>query len=115
VQQLAHRGRVLAQQRHGRLRADPDLAHPVEDAVTQPRHEPAGEQPGHRGDLHRRQRRVAQRDRQQPDADLQPLAPGQRGRRGGQAALQEAVLPQPQLVDARRLGGLDDPPQILGR
>ena len=43
------------------------------------------------------------------------VGPGQRGRGRGQAALEEAVLPQPQLVDAGGLGGLTARPQLLGR
>ena len=68
------------------------------------RDEPAGEQPGQRRDLHGRQRRVAQRRRHQAQADPQRAAPRQRRGRRGQAALQEAVLPQPQVIEAGGLG-----------
>jgi hypothetical protein len=114
VQQGAHGGGVLAQERHRRRRARPDLGHPLEHAVPEAGQEPAGEHPGQGGDLHRGQRGVAQRHRQQADADLQVLGPGQRGRGGGQAALGEAVLPQPQLVDAGVLGRAHDVSQVLG-
>ena len=102
MQQVAHRGRVLAQQPHRRRDARADLGHPVQHPVPEAGQQPAGEQPGHGGDLHRGQRRVAQRHRQQPDAHPQPLGPGQRGGGRGQPALQEAVLPQPQLGDPGR-------------
>ena len=104
-QQRADRGGVLAQQRHGGVDRGADLAHPVLDAVAERDGEPAREQPGQRGQLHGGQRRVAERHRQQPDPDRDPLGPGQRRGGGGQPALEEAVLPQPQLVDAGRLRG----------
>ena len=71
-QQGPHRRGVLAQQRHRRRHRRTRLRHPLEHAVAEPGQEPAGEHARHRGDLHGGERRVAQRHRQQPDADLQP-------------------------------------------
>ena len=47
----------------------------------------------HRRYLHRRQRDVAQRRRQQPDPDPNPVGPRQDRSGGSDAALEEAVLP----------------------
>ena len=83
VQQVAHGGGVLAQQRHRRLHPGSDLSQPVEHAMAQARHEPVREQMRQRGDLHRHQRRVAQRHREQPDTDPQPLLQATRRPRRG--------------------------------
>jgi len=69
VQEFAYRGPLLAQQHRRRLRPGSDRAHPVEHTVTQPWYKPFRDQPGQRGDLHRHQRRSAQRHRKRADAD----------------------------------------------
>ena len=76
---------------------------------------PVGEQPVEGGHLHRGDGDVAQRDGQDADAHGETLGPGQRRRRHRDAALQEAVLPQPHLVEAGVVGRLGDGAQPLRR
>ena len=109
VQQGKHGRDVLVEQRHRRLGARTDLAHPLLHAVPERHGERPGPQPGQGRDLHRRQSRVPQRHRQQPDPHVQPLRPRQGGGGAGQTSLEEAVLPEPQLIDAAAVGLLDDP------
>ena len=108
LQQGVQRGGVLAQQRQRRFDPGADLAHPVQHAVADAGGQASGEQPGHRGDLHGGQGDVAQRHRQQPDADRDPASGGQDRGRGGDAAFGKAVLPHPQLRQPGRLGGRGD-------
>ena len=77
----AQRGGVLAQQRHRRLDARADLAHPLLDAMADPDEGAVGKHPLQRRQLHRGDGDVAQRHGQQADADPQALGPGQRRRR----------------------------------
>src|SRR6266702_65765 len=115
AQQRPQRGEVLAQQGQRRVRPRADLRHPVLDAMADPYDDPLREQPGQRGGLHRGQRHVAQGYREQADADAQLLCPGQGGGRGRDAALLEAVLPEPQLGKARVVGGAGHVAQPFGR
>ena len=106
VQQRARGAHDLLEHHEPVGRARADLAHPRLDAVAEGDLHAAGVQQRERGDLHRRDRRVAHGRGQQPGADGHALAERQRGRGRGQAAVQEAVLGEPQLVEA---GGLDRP------
>ena len=108
-QQRAHRGGVLAQQRHGGVDRGADLAHPVLDAVAERDGEPAREQPGQRGQLHGGQRGVAKRHRQQPDPHRDPLGPGQ-CRGGAWSARPRGSSPQTATARRRR-----PPPRIRPR
>ena len=84
-------------------RAGVDLAHPGFDSVADTGGHPAGIQLGDRRQLHRQDRRVANRHREQPDADADPLGRREDRGRAGDAAVQEAVLDQPQLVEPGRV------------
>ena len=92
-----------------------DLAHPVEHAVPDAEAGAAREQPLDGRELHRGDRDVPERHRQDPDADAQPLGRGERGDQRRDAALLEAVLEDPQLLDARRLRSARRRTQPLGR
>ncbi len=80
-----------------------------------PTRDPPGEEPVERRDLHRGECDVAQRDGKEPDTDVETLGPGEGGRRGRDAALEEAVLPQPELVEAGLVGRARDRTEALGR
>ncbi len=104
-QQVTHCLQVLAQQCEGGGDTDSGLAHPVQDAVAEARAEPMGKHARQRRDLHGGERRGPQGRRHDPDADPQML--GRTQDRSGRcdAAAREAVLPQPQVVQPRGLGG----------
>ena len=114
VQQRADRRCVLAKEGQRRGGADAGLAHPVQHAVADRRREPAREHPRDRRDLHRGQRRVAEGHRHQAEPDADPRRPREGGRRGADAAAEEAVLPQPDVVDAGLLAADDGVAKPLG-
>jgi hypothetical protein len=58
-----------------------------------------------RGDLHRGQGDIAQRHRQEADTDAHPPRPGERRGRAGDATVEKAVLPQPQLIQSGVIRG----------
>ena len=97
VEQRPQRAPIFAQQSQGGGGSYARLAHPVQDAVADPRQQPAGVQSPERGKLHRHEGDIAQGHRQQADADAQPVGGGERGCRARDSALGKAVLPQPQL------------------
>jgi hypothetical protein len=70
--------------------------------------QPGGIKLGHRGDLHRRECGIAGHRRHDAQADGQPVRAGQRSGYGGDAASEETVLGQPELVEAGRFG----PPRV---
>jgi hypothetical protein len=82
--------------------------------VADPDDRPLPEHPPQRGDLHRGERHVAERHRQDADADLQIVGPGECGGRGGDAAVEEAVLPEPELLEAGVVRRACDAAQPLG-
>jgi len=104
VKQPAQRRKVLAEQGQRGIHPGADLAHPGLHAVPDADRDPAGEHAVQRGDLHRRQRHVAQRDRGHPDRHRQPLGPPEQRRRDGHRPAPEAVLPEPQFGQPRFLG-----------
>jgi hypothetical protein len=98
-EKAAHRARRLLE-RTDRLRGQrADLLHPRRHTVADPGDEPPRVHPGKRRDLHRGRCRIAE-DRghdAQPDCDA-----ARRRERGGarsDAAGEEAVLPEPELVE----------------
>src|SRR3954469_11622134 len=76
---------------------------------------PPREHPVQGGRLHRRDGDVAQRHGQQADTDPHPLGPREGGSGGGDPALPEAVLPQPELFEPRLVREPGEGPQPLGR
>lgn len=74
----------------------------------------SGEQAVQGRGLHRGQRDVPQRDGEQADSDVQALGPGECGGGAGDAALEEAVLPEPELFQARVVRGTGDGAEPLG-
>jgi hypothetical protein len=115
VQQRAHRGDRLLQQPEAVWRASADLAHPGVHAVAERSREPAGMHPREPGELHRDDRRIADRGGQEPHADAEPLGHGERRRRQREPAGEEAVLGEPQLVEPMALGRAREGGQPLRR
>ena len=94
-EQARHRHDDLLERGHRRGRPRAHLRHPRLHAVTDAGQDPAGRQPAQRGDLHRRDGRVARHGREDAQPDPQLLGGGQGG--GGQrhAGGVEAVLDHP--------------------
>jgi hypothetical protein len=107
-QQRPYRLDVLGERGQRRPRVRADLAHPPGHSVPEADHQPGGILLGHRGDLHRRECGIAGHRRHDAQTDDQPVRRGQRGGYGGDAAGEETVLGQPELIEAGRFG----PPRV---
>ena len=107
-QQRPYRLDMLGERGQRRPRVRADLAHPPGHSVAEADNYPGGIKLGHRGDLHRRECGIAGHRRHDAQAHDQPAGAGQRGGYGGDPAGEEAVLGQPQLVEAGRFG----PPRV---
>ena len=102
---LPHGGRSpLRSARAGEAGQRADLAHPLCDAVAHAGLHPAGVQPPSACELHRQRHRVAHRRGADAESDFETSrsVAASAALNGGDPAGPEALLPQPQLVEARR-------------
>jgi hypothetical protein len=114
-EQSPHHCGDLFQRRQLRGREGTDLAHPIRHTVADAADQPAGVDPGQRGQLHRGQRRVAEHGREDADTDREVIGGAERDGGRGHPAAQEAVLDNPQLLIAERLDFPRVPAELLGR
>jgi hypothetical protein len=105
-EQRADRAQHLLDQPHLRAREHADLLHPLAHPMADPGEQAPGVQAREARELHRQEHRAAHRRGDDPDPDADPRGRRQRRAGGRDAAGEEAVLPQPQLVEP---GGLDLP------
>lgn len=103
-EQRADRRGDLRERGHPPLRQRSTLRHPLPHPVPERSPEASRMQARERCDLHRGERRVAQRRGHQAEPDTQTPGRGERGRRHHETAGEEAVLHQPELVEPELLG-----------
>ena len=102
-QQAPHGEEHLLQRGHRRGGPGTHLPHPRLHAVPDARQQPPRGERRQRGQLHRRDRRVAGHGGQDAEPDLHPLRHGQRGRAQAHPGGVEAVLDHPQRPGAAGL------------
>jgi hypothetical protein len=105
AQQRTHRGRGLLQRRELRTGEGTDLAHPCTDPVAEAGVEAPGEEARQRRQFHGGEGSVARHRRQDADADRDAFGRRQRSGYRSDSTGIEAVLHEPQFVEAGRFGG----------